>query len=75
MKVLAIVQNLFGFGGDSVNEKQLLKNLCKYAYKCIIISPIQTSKIFKIRLRRLRSLVQRTLFMFLMVWILEGLIR
>ncbi|MCC6056415.1 MAG: glycosyltransferase family 4 protein [Desulfurococcaceae archaeon] len=49
MKVLAIVQNLFGFGGDSVNEKQLLKNLCKYAYKCIIISPIQISKIFKIR--------------------------
>jgi len=49
MKVLAIVQNLFGFGGDSVNEKQLLKNLCKYARKCVIISPIQILKVFRIR--------------------------
>jgi glycosyltransferase involved in cell wall biosynthesis len=49
MKVLAVVHNLFGFGGDSVNEKQLLKNLCKYACKCVIISPIQILKVFKIR--------------------------
>jgi len=54
MKVLAIVPNLFGYGGDSVNEKQLLINLCKYVHKCIIITFVGVSGILKVWKYRMR---------------------
>jgi hypothetical protein len=48
MKALVIVLNLFGYGGDSINEKQILINLCKHVHKCIIITFVGVSGTFRV---------------------------
>jgi glycosyltransferase involved in cell wall biosynthesis len=46
--IIAIIPNAFGFTGDGVNERQLVKHLCKNS-KCIIFSFIGISKLLRLR--------------------------
>jgi len=45
--IIILVPNVFGFTGDAVNERQLIKYLCK-GRKCILFSFIGISKLFKL---------------------------
>jgi glycosyltransferase involved in cell wall biosynthesis len=46
--IIAIIPNVFGFTGDAVNERQLVKHLCKNS-KCIVFSFIGISKLLRLR--------------------------
>jgi len=46
--IIAIIPNVFGFTGDAVNERQLIKHLCKNS-KCIVFSFIRISKLLRLR--------------------------
>jgi len=46
--IIAIIPNVFGFTGDAVNERQLVKHLCKNS-KCIVFSFIEISKLLRLR--------------------------
>jgi glycosyltransferase involved in cell wall biosynthesis len=46
--IIAIIPNVFGFTGDAVNERQLVKYLCKNS-KCIVFSFIGISKLLRLR--------------------------
>jgi len=45
--IIILVPNVFGFTGDAVNERQLIKYLCK-GRKCILFSFIGISKLLKL---------------------------
>jgi len=45
--IIILVPNLFGFTGDAVNERQLIKYLCR-GRKCILFSFIGISKLLKL---------------------------
>jgi glycosyltransferase involved in cell wall biosynthesis len=47
-KVLALVPNIFGYSGDAVNERQLLKSLCK-GRRCLVISLLGITKLPRLR--------------------------
>jgi len=47
-KVLALVPNIFGYSGDTVNERQLLKSLCK-GRRCLVISLLGITKLLKLK--------------------------
>ena len=46
--IIAIIPNVFGFTGDAVNERQLVKHLCKNS-KCIVFGFIGISKLLRLR--------------------------
>jgi len=46
--IIVIIPHIFGFTGDAVNERQLVKNLCKNS-KCIVFSFIGISKLLRLR--------------------------
>jgi glycosyltransferase involved in cell wall biosynthesis len=46
--IIVIIPNVFGFTGDAVNERQLVKHLCKNS-KCIVFSFIGISKLLRLR--------------------------
>jgi glycosyltransferase involved in cell wall biosynthesis len=46
--IIAIIPNVFGFTGDAVNERQLVKHLCKNS-KCIVFGFIRISELLRLR--------------------------
>jgi len=46
--IIAIIPNVFGLTGEPVNERQLIKHLCKNS-KCIVFSFIRISKLLRLR--------------------------
>jgi len=47
-RILILVPNIFGHSGDAVNERQLIKSLCKNN-GCLIISFIKIYELFKLK--------------------------
>ena len=55
-RVLALVPSLFGHSGDSINEGQLLRSLCK-GRRCLVISLIGLTKLPRLK-RYLREVYE-----------------